>query len=136
MRESVRSRGIPVPSAGELLIFSVVCVAGWWGWSEYSERQKSNASSEPDVIERFQSMEALVAEGGDAVDDELAILSSSEAKSRREAARALGGIGAPARRALPALREAFRDSDARVRAEVIVALVRIDPDAPELFDAT
>lgn len=134
MEKSVRAKGIPVPSGGELLIMAALGVCGWWVWSEYSGLRQHQQSVRPNVVERIQSMEALVAEGVDALDEIVPILSNTDVMSRREAARALGEIGAPARRILPALRESVRDNDARVRAAAIMALVRIDPEAPELAE--
>src|SRR5262249_24083331 len=58
-----------------------------------------------------------------------AALTDGEAAIRREAALALGTVGAEARPALGRLRDRVGDSDSAVRLQAAIALGRIDPQA-------
>ncbi len=56
-------------------------------------------------------------------------LHSPDARTRKKAASVLGNVGAIDPAVVPALTEAMRDRDAGVRAEVVLALTKIDPAA-------
>jgi hypothetical protein len=56
-------------------------------------------------------------------------LAASDAAERRRAATALGGLGAAASPAVPALTDALHDEDATVRQAAAEALGKIGPDA-------
>jgi hypothetical protein len=56
-------------------------------------------------------------------------LKSKDHEDRMQAARAIGGIGADAGRAIPVLLEVLRDSEVKVRTEAARALERMGPAA-------
>jgi HEAT repeat protein len=134
MSASDRSRGFPLPSFGQLVLLAGLCAAGWWGRAEYLRREMrwrlSNPSATP--IERMESIEMWAAGGADSVDELVELLASADLLTRRDAARALGRIGSEAQSAIPALTRALEDPNSQVRQAAIIAITRIDVDAPGL----
>lgn len=63
-------------------------------------------------------------------------LKSKDHQDRMQAARALGGIGADAGRAIPVLLEVLRDSEVKVRTEAARALERMGPAAQQALSAS
>lgn len=70
---------------------------------------------------------------GEMVDTLIRLLQDPDFTVRRGAARGLGRIGAPARRAVPLLIEALRDAHVEVREAAERALSRIAETAREAF---
>jgi len=69
--------------------------------------------------------------GGKPIEHWLQALKNPDARVRKEAASKLGNAGPANSAVLPALIAALRDSDAKVRCEVILALVKFGFDANE-----
>jgi HEAT repeat protein len=69
--------------------------------------------------------------GGQSVAHWVQELKNADPKARRYAVEKLGNVGAQDPTVLPALRDALEDSDARVRAEAIVALMKCGKAAKE-----
>ncbi|MBI3407343.1 MAG: HEAT repeat domain-containing protein [Planctomycetes bacterium] len=67
--------------------------------------------------------------GGKSPSHWLDALKSPDPQLRKTAATKLGNVGALEPRAVPALINALNDTDAAVRAEAILALVKFGPDA-------
>ena len=73
--------------------------------------------------------------GGKPVRYWIKALKSSDPKLRKTAAFKLGNVGPTDPAILPALLEALRDPDARVRCETILAILKFGPDAKEAIPA-
>ena len=69
--------------------------------------------------------------GGKPLEHWVQALKDPDARVRKEAASKLGNAGPANSAVLPALIAALRDSDPKVRCEVILALVKFDADAKE-----
>jgi HEAT repeat protein len=136
MRQSVRSQGVPVPSFGQLLLLAGLCAAGWWGWTEYvwSRTRSQLWNADASFEARNRAIEFWVAGGAAAIPDLVRGLTADDFRIRCAAARALGGIGAAASSAAPALRLASKDAHLQVRKAAIRALAQIAPDDPETID--
>jgi HEAT repeat protein len=67
--------------------------------------------------------------GGKPVSHWVQALDNPDPKVRKTAATKLGNVGTADAEALPALMKALKDKDAKVRSEVILALVKFGPEA-------
>lgn len=127
MSDSGRSMSIPVPNLRQWLIFAAVAGCVWLFWQDRQASQKLRALRDPksSPTERVQSVEAWVTLGEEGVPQLIEALSDSDARTRRDAAWALGRIGERARSALPALRTRLLDEDGWVRANAVLAIGRV-----------
>ncbi len=73
--------------------------------------------------------------GGKPVSHWVQALSDPDAKARQEAAFKLGNVGSSDASVIPALIGALKDSDARVRCEAILALLKSGRDAAAASDS-
>jgi HEAT repeat protein len=73
--------------------------------------------------------------GGKPVQEWMQALQDPNARTRKKAATKLGNAGAVDSTVIPALIGALKDRDAGVRAEAVLALLRIGPAAREAFPA-
>lgn len=136
MPDSVKTRGLPVPRAHEVLLLAGLCALGWWGWSEFGQRQVRQRlwNAEATVVERDRAIEAFVVQGAAAVPELIRNLMADDPRHRADAARALGSIGATANSAARELKRALNDPDSDVRKAVARSLPQITPDDPEVVD--
>ena len=83
----------------------------------------------------YEAAKALAAIGTESVEPLISSLENRDRVVRFQAAFALGEIGPPAKKAVPALIKLLGDPEAVVRLQVTWALVRIAPDCEEAVDA-
>lgn len=131
-----RSHGMPVPSLGKLVLLAGICAAGVWGWTEYRQRQTRWQlwNAEATFAERRQAIEIWAAEGVAGATELIGGLTAKDFRTRRDAAIALGRIGAAAKAAVPELKRAGNDAHIQVREAAIAALAQIVPDDPETIE--
>ena len=112
-----------------LVLFLVVLSAGCGRGKTTADLLEQMRSKES--TQRLHAIEALRDRGKEAaVAPALALaLRDEDAFVRRDAAEALGRIGADARQTTPALVATLKDKKANVRLAAAKALSRIDPDA-------
>lgn len=129
MIESRASRGLPIPSAGQIVVIAAALVAAWLVYGK-SGRQSVNfdevVSGNP--FESLHALEAHLRQEVDPVPSLLLALDSRIAKERKLAACGLGQIGPAAVQALDKLRERLTDENGQVRADAACAFVRISRD--------
>ena len=87
------------------------------GDAEELLKATTNQAGEKIAVAR-QKIEQSLIEGKKALAD-------ADSRVRRQAAKTLGDIGAPARAAVPSLRKALMDADEAVRSEATMALEKI-----------
>lgn len=114
----------------------VALAAGLSGIWIYLARvdQESRSDNQSDIpgIEVYRSIDELVARGDGSVPQLVGRLTAENVATRRDAAMALGRIGAPAAAAIPTLQSLVEDENASVRAMALLALGRIGVNLEEL----
>jgi HEAT repeat protein len=145
MSHNRASRGVPLPTIGQLLALSAALCALWLFWSEFGRvndgQDRSRLSTS--LIERMQAIDELVEQGADGLPELLAMLRSPDSKTRGDALTGLLRLGPAAAGAAGAVREQLADADPGVRSRAIPAIMQIYPDtkaaagiiAPLLVDA-
>lgn len=134
--ENRRSRGIPLPRPGQILLAAAMLGACGVLWVEITERfggaadERARAGS----VERIQVIESLVNQGPDAAPQLIELLASADPKVRGYALYGLGRL--KAEDTLPAIRERLSDEDGDVRRYALFAFGRTCEDADELIAVT
>jgi len=116
------SRGVPLPTVGQLLIASAVVCTGWLGWSEYRGTVgqslialDTQADQVAAAVANLQAVEAIAQNGPDAIPELVAALTDSNSRIRRNAVLVLRRFGPGAGAALGPVRERLADEDGQVR---------------------
>ncbi|MBI3863340.1 MAG: HEAT repeat domain-containing protein [Planctomycetia bacterium] len=125
------TRGVPLPSFWQVLGIVAVAGAAYWLWQN-SPRQSGPADAEG-LGANLRGIEELSDRGADAIPDLVAMLSSSDRKSRYLALQGLGRLGERASGALDAVCDALRDDDREVRSNALWAFTQICSDSESLW---
>ncbi len=127
MADNRATRGVPLPSVGQIVVVAAALVAVWLLLSRFG-RGVDDGGRSGNAAEGWQALEAQVSRGADAVPELLKSLESSDPRERRLAAYGLGRIGPAASAALEKLRQCLADENPHVRENAAFAVRCVDPD--------
>ena len=129
-----QSRGISLPSLGQVLLTGVVISAGWVLQDCYQQRSVNATGKERllgNSVERIQAIEALVDRGPDSTPVFVDLLSSTEPKFRSLALYGLGRLKQCD--SLPLVRQRLADDDPGVRRTALTTFNQICEDRVDLI---
>jgi HEAT repeat protein len=128
------SRGIVLPSLGQLLVLAAGSTAAWLAWTQFRDPDLISAPAPvpaADPAEKLRVTEQLANFGPEAVPELALILSDPDPLMRRNALLGLARIGPEAGSAIDDVRLRLADEKSQVRQSAISALWRISRDPEE-----
>jgi HEAT repeat protein len=128
------SRGIVLPSLGQLLVLAAGSTAAWLAWTQFRDPDLISAPAAApaaDPAEKLRMTEQLANFGAEAVPELALILADPDPLMRRNALLGLARIGPEAGPAIDDVRARLADEKSQVRQSAISAFWRISRDPPE-----
>src|SRR5580765_1114886 len=128
------SRGVPLPTFGQVLLVAILGGAGYFLWSAYSPRRQPQPEAVADgPIQDLQAVEALIEQGSEGVPELVALAEGENLRRRRMAIIGLGRLGKQASSALDTVRSRLIDENREVRAAALGAFIQICSDNDDLW---